>query len=179
MDLPTFKYHPDPVRSGSVSKSDATCKCCKKARGYIYDGPVYAEDELDSVICPWCIADGSAANKFDATFVDSEAFADGIPQAAMDEIMERTPGYAAWQSEAWPICCDDATAYIEPLGIKEIRKSYRDIEYNFLTHIIYNMQISGGAATRMLESLNRENGPTAFLFRCLKCNMPHVHIDQP
>src|SRR5262249_31272305 len=86
--LPTFRYHPDPVASGSVSASDETCPCCDQARGFLYTGPIYSEEDVEAV-CPWCIADGSANEEFDATFVDSEAFADGIPDAAIEEICER------------------------------------------------------------------------------------------
>jgi organic radical activating enzyme len=39
----------------------------------------YSEEELDDSLCPWCLADGSAHRKFDATFFDTEAFADGTP----------------------------------------------------------------------------------------------------
>jgi hypothetical protein len=44
---------------------------------------IYAEETLQDCLCPWCIADGSAHDRFDATFVDSEAFPDGTPQAAI------------------------------------------------------------------------------------------------
>ncbi len=87
MELSVFRYHPDPVGSGSVVPSDASCQCCDEARGFVYDGPVYSEEDVDAV-CPWCIASGEAHEKFDATFVDSEAFADGTPESAMDEIVE-------------------------------------------------------------------------------------------
>jgi uncharacterized protein CbrC (UPF0167 family) len=87
VSLPDFRYHPDPIRSGSIVLSEERCRCCRKARGYIYTGPVYSEEDgLDDQLCPWCIADGAAHRKFDATFIDPEAFADGMPQAAMDEI---------------------------------------------------------------------------------------------
>jgi uncharacterized protein CbrC (UPF0167 family) len=69
--LPVFRYHPDPVASGSVHESREVCACCGVARGYVYAGPVYAVDELDDKICPWCIADGKAHKKFDATFTGS------------------------------------------------------------------------------------------------------------
>jgi uncharacterized protein len=177
--LPVFRYHPDPIASGSVVESDAVCACCGKSRGYIYTTPIYSEDELGDGVCPWCIADGSAHRKLDATFVDPEAFADTTPETAIDEISQRTPGYSAWQGEQWPACCDDATAFLEPVGIKEIRERYRPIEGAVLSHIIYEMGISGGAATRLLGELNREQGPTAYLFRCLTCEGYKVHIDRP
>jgi uncharacterized protein CbrC (UPF0167 family) len=179
MSLPQFRYHPDPIASGSIVTSDKKCRCCREARGYIYSGPVYAEDELDDSICPWCIADGAASSEFDATFVDSEAFSEEIPEAAMEEITERTPGFSSWQSEQWPVCCDDATAFIGPVGIKEIRAQYHELEGDLLSYIIYEMQVSGGAATRLLNSLHKDNGPTAYLFRCLSCQKHHFYIDTP
>jgi uncharacterized protein len=179
MTLPIFKYHPDPVASGSVVQSDTSCDCCGKARGYIYTTPIYAEEDTPNGICPWCIAEGKAHKKLDATFVDSEAFMGDAPEDAIEEITERTPGYSAWQGEQWPVCCEDATAFIEPLGITEIRARYRELEGMVLSHIIYEMGISGGAATRLLGELDREKGPTAYLFRCLTCESYRVHIDRP
>ena len=179
MALPTFRYHPDPLGSGSVVASTTECRCCGQARGCIYAGPVYAEDDLDDALCPWCIADGRAHRKFDAEFVDSEAFDDGAPEAAVEEITRRTPGFSAWQSQRWPACCGDATAFIAPAGIAEIRAAHRELETALLSHIIYEMNISGGAATGMLQSLDRDKGPTAYLFRCLKCDRHHLHVDGP
>lgn len=31
--LPTFKYHPDPVKSGSIQESETECLCCERQRG--------------------------------------------------------------------------------------------------------------------------------------------------
>lgn len=179
MSLPEFRYHPDPIGSGSVIESDVTCRCCGQQRGYVCDAPVYAEEDLDGHLCPWCIADGNASVKFEATFVDDEAFDDGIPESVMDEISQRTPGFASWQAEQWPACCDDATAFLTPAGIKEIRAGYREAESELLNYIIYEMKVSGGAATRLLQSLDKDNGPTAYLFRCLHCEKLHFYIDQP
>lgn len=36
--LPEFRYHPDPVASGSIVASGATCRVCVEARGYIHCG---------------------------------------------------------------------------------------------------------------------------------------------
>ena len=41
MNLPTFKYHPDPIASGSVEPSETECVCCGKARGYVYTANAY------------------------------------------------------------------------------------------------------------------------------------------
>lgn len=181
MDLPSFRYHADPVRSGSVIASEKKCVCCNEARGYIYTASVYSRKELGESLCPWCIADGSAHKKFKARLYDTEAMAEEIPDAAAKEIEERTPGFSSWQSPTWPACCGDAATFLEPVGIKEIQHDYREdnVEMVVLNHIIYNLGMSGGAATRLLNSLNRDGGPTAYLWKCAKCNRHHVQIDSP
>jgi uncharacterized protein CbrC (UPF0167 family) len=90
--LPVFRYHPDPLKSGSIVPSDAECRCCGKRRGYIYTGPVYAEADLDEALCPWCIADGSAHRTFDAGFVDREAFPPEVPPSTATEINRADSG---------------------------------------------------------------------------------------
>jgi uncharacterized protein CbrC (UPF0167 family) len=111
--LPTFRYHPDPVGTGSVIASDAACACCGVHRGFIYTGPVYAVDELDDALCPWCIADGSAAARFDASFTDVgvDVPAD-VPADVPDEVARHTPSFSSWQQDHWLYHCADACAFI-------------------------------------------------------------------
>ena len=176
--LPTFRHHPDPIRSGSVVSAATTCPACNRARGYVYAGPVFSEtDDLEDALCPWCIADGTAHRKFDATFFDSEAVDDAVPTATVATITECTPGFHTWQSGRWPACCNDAAAFLMPFGITELRAQYRELEGFVLSHIIYELGISGGAATRMLEALHRDQSPTGYLFQCPTCDTYHVHID--
>jgi uncharacterized protein CbrC (UPF0167 family) len=178
MPLPTFRYHPDPIKSGSIVASDATCVCCKKALGYIYTGPVYSEEDgLDDALCPGCIADGSAYRKYDATFVDENGMADHIPVAAQKEIAQRTPGYSAWQSERWLACCSDAMAFVEPVGIHEVRRDYPQLEGTLMSQIVYEWERSGGAAKQMLDTLHRDHSPTAYVFKCLHCDTYSAFID--
>jgi uncharacterized protein CbrC (UPF0167 family) len=177
VSLPGFVYHPDPIRSGSIIESKGKCRCCKEAPGLIYSGPVYSKENLDDALCPWCISDGSAHSKFDATFVDSEAFADSISESALTEIVERTPGFNSWQSERWLACCGDAAAFVTPAGIKDIREQFPRLEGDLMMFIVHQMDISGGAARQTLESLRRDQGPTAFVFKCLRCDAYPVYVD--
>lgn len=177
MELPNFRYHPDPVSSGSVVESAERCRCCGKNRGYVYAGPVYSEEELDDALCPWCIADGAAHRKFDATFVDWEAFGEDVPSGVVDEIAERTPGFNSWQGEQWPSCCGDAAAFVAPAGIQELR-ARQEMEGSVVTYIVQEMGISGGAAMRLLNSLKKDKGPTVYVFQCLHCRRHLFHIDQ-
>ena len=40
-------------------------------------------------------------------------------------------------------------------------------------------RISGGAATRLRNSLKKDSGPTVSLFHCPRCQRHHFLIDQP
>jgi len=118
MELPVSKYHPDPVATGSVEANDGKpCLCCNRIRGYIYTGPAYSEKfhYLSGCLCPWCIADGSAAKRFQAVFTDTGEL-DGLPGAVCVELETRTPGFNGWQQEHWLTCCGDATAYLGTTG---------------------------------------------------------------
>ena len=53
------------------------------------------------------------------------------------------------------------------------------LEGPLMSHIVYNMAISGAAANRLIDSLDRDKGPTAYIFQCPQCLMHHFHIDRP
>ena len=101
--LPQFRYHPDPVGSGSFEPSTGVCPYCEEARGYVYRGPVYTIDEPDPP-CPECVADGSFARRFQAEFTDPHPLADLEPPV-IDEVTHRTPGFSGWQQERWLTHC--------------------------------------------------------------------------
>jgi hypothetical protein len=179
VELPAFHYHPDPIASGSIEPSTATCACCQQARGFVYTASAYGEDEHVADICPWCIADGSAHRKLKVTFVDAHPLSGKVSHKIIDEVTCQTPGFATWQSEEWPVCCDDACAFLTPIGITEIRRDHYEWEGFLMGHIVHQMQISGGAARQLMESLNKDQGPTAYAFLCLHCNRHHFFIDYP
>lgn len=119
--LPCFRYHPDPLATGAVVASDKACICCNQARGYIYVGPVYSTTDLDESLCPWCIADGSAATKLDASFADSYSLHQaGVPDEVIEEVSLRTPGYVSWQQEYWLSHCNDACEFHGDASIKDV-----------------------------------------------------------
>ena len=175
--LPAFRYHPNPLDTGSIIASDATCVVCTQRRGFIYSGPVYGGDNVEDTICPWCIADGSAHDTLGVTFATSDAFPAETPTEVVRVIAERTPGYSAWQAEEWPSCCGDAAAFIGPLDITEIRANHQRLEGFLMSQIVHGLGMSGPAATQFLESLRRDTTPTAYLFTCLHCHEPQVHVD--
>jgi uncharacterized protein CbrC (UPF0167 family) len=165
--LPEFPYHPDPLATGSVIGSDAECLCCGRPRGYVYSGPAYAERSIERRrLCPWCIADGSATQRFGATFNDAGAGAPGeVPGAVIEEITRRTPGYVAWRQERWLFHCGDGAAFLGAVGAKEISDHPDALEMLRREH-------EGRPAQQVenyLAALDKDGRPTAYLFRCRSC----------
>ncbi len=171
MNLPHFKYHPDPIATGSVEASDAECECCGQRRGYIYVGSVYAEKELSECLCPWCIADGSAHEKFDAEFTDAAGVGGyskpmAISKEVVEELAFRTPGFIGWQQEYWLACCGDAAAFVGRAGHAELESRWP----NAIVSIQKDSGMADGADWRSyLHALDKNGSPTAYVFQCLHC----------
>jgi uncharacterized protein CbrC (UPF0167 family) len=171
MNLPQFKYHPDPLATGSVERSDATCVCCGQKRGFIYTGPVYAEEELYDRICPWCIADGSAQAKLGAEFTDAAGVGgcpwDEVPGEVVAEVAYRTPGFCGWQQERWWTHCGDAAEFLGLAGGKEVEA--------YGPELIESLRDDAGLTendeewNRYYRALDKEGSPTAYVFRCRHC----------
>ncbi|MFT3890306.1 MAG: CbrC family protein [Anaerolineales bacterium] len=178
MELPFFKYHPEPLRTGSVRPSQDKCKCCGQIRGYIYIGPVYARQEYLKCICPWCIADGSAHKKFNAEFTDSMGIGgfgrwEKVSELIIEEIVSRTPGFASWQSENWFTHCGDAAAFLGPVGYKELKEYGVDA----IEAIRISSFVPENEWEQYLKILDKDGSPVAFLFKCLHCGMYGGYVD--
>ena len=109
--LPFFRFHPDPIATGYLRSSTDTCRACGVARGWILQVPFYSLEDVDE-LCPWCVADGSAAARFDGEFTDSAAVEPIDNPESLDELLHRTPGYSSWQQEAWVCHCNEPCAYV-------------------------------------------------------------------
>jgi len=51
------------------------------------------------------------------------------------------------------------------------------LEGELMTYIVQELQISGGAANRMLNGLQKDHSPTAFVFQCRQCERPLGYVD--
>lgn len=68
-NLPHFLYHPDPLATGSFVEGEAKlCPSCGKESNVYYALRPYSIEEIVH-LCPTCIANGQAAKKFDAEFI--------------------------------------------------------------------------------------------------------------
>jgi uncharacterized protein CbrC (UPF0167 family) len=98
--LPAFGYHPDPIATESVLASDSVCVCCGQARGFVYVEPVYATQKCQDSLCPWCIAEGSANNKFDASFTDESGIG-GYPATLASDGHRVLPASVPLSASVW------------------------------------------------------------------------------
>jgi uncharacterized protein CbrC (UPF0167 family) len=162
----------DPVATGSVKASSVECVVCGQSRGYIYTGPVYATEKDDNEICPWCIADGSAADRLDAQFTDvGWGVPDDVPAAACEEIAQRTPGFVSWQQDHWLYHCADGCAFLGAVGRRDLDDCPDALEV--LLHENDQFGWIPEQSQRYVDSLDADGQPTAYLFSCLHCG---VHL---
>jgi uncharacterized protein CbrC (UPF0167 family) len=169
MDLPRFKYHPAPLNTGSVASSDKVCQVCDRTRGFAYQGVPYGVDELETV-CPWCIADGSAHQKFGVEFTDREGIGGGewesVPPEIADEVAFRTPGFSGWQLERWFSHCGDAAEFLGPMGKEQLEQ----LGPEAVEVVRLESGYEAKQWTSYYNSLNVQSGPaTAYLFKCRHC----------
>lgn len=178
--LPEFRYHPDPVATGVVVRDeDAPCLSCNRIRGYIYDGPVMSErfHHLTHCLCPWCIADGSAARRFGAEFADSGTM-EGVSQAVREEIAQRTPGFFSWQESVWLSCCGDGAEFLGAAGSKELKLQFPEAVKAVRQHLKDDFDLSGADLKEFMDALSKDDQPTAYIFRCRRCREYLAYVDE-
>ncbi|HJW29115.1 MAG TPA: CbrC family protein [Saprospiraceae bacterium] len=171
-DLPQFKYNPEALAHGILKKEITTCPVCELTRDFVYEGPFFAVEDVEG-ICPWCIADGSAAKKYEGVFIDeasSEEIADGYK---VEELTQRTPSYTGWQQEQWLSHCDDYCAFKGYVGWKEIASIKEELEDD-LDRIMDDFDLS---EKELKENLVNHSGMQGYLFQCLHCGQHRLHVD--
>lgn len=171
-DLPSFRYHPDPLDTGAFEKSNegVTCNCCNKTTYIFYTGPFLSMEEID-YLCPKCIASGEAARKYNGAFQDDCSVDDGVddPQK-LDELIHRTPGYSGWQEEYWRAHCGDYCAFLGYAGARELRAM------GVLEEVLDDPIWDDEQKEMIQESVNGGD-LQCYLFQCLHCGKHLVWMD--
>jgi len=153
--FPQFKYVHSPIEEGLIVISDEECEICEHARGYNYTL------EEDVTICPWCIADGRAAKVLGIEFNCGDT--DEVDNKNRILLTKETPAYPSWQDHFWPVCCKDYCCFLLRVGYLEIEQLSKEAKQTITTYYNIN-ELSYG-----IESLDKEYGPTGYLFQCLHC----------
>ena len=172
-NLPHFRYHPDPVASGSVRESAETCACCNRSTGWIYTATFYTAQDVSGRFCPWCIANGSAAERFEGEFTDAYAL-DGVSEETVEQVTHRTPGFHAWQDPYWLVHCNDAAAFIGEAGYTELAAHPEALD-----QLRLDLRMGGWHDTSQLENFltHLGQGASAMLFRCTVCDTHLAYAD--
>lgn len=172
---PLFRYHPDPLSNGVFEETDTpvVCPCCGKETPIYYAGTFHTDEDIDMPpFCPSCIADGSAAEKFDGEFRYDEGETLSDPDL-IDAIIHRTPDYITLSWSGWRVHCDDYCAYLRSVSYNDI------IELGLLEEIKQDMywQKDEKDPLGLLRSLERYGPPQGHLFQCLTCGKHLLYID--
>ncbi len=175
--LPSFAYHPDPVASGAIEKATRRCRCCGLDRGWVYVLGAYGPDDLRDAVCPWCIADGSAAATFGVRFNDlaESQVPSSVPSTVVDTIEHRTPGFSGWQTERWLFHCDDGAALLGPMGWEAVEQ-HPDAEVTLRAQAM-GMGLADEEVDAFIGSLDVDGDSTAYLFRCRHCGVHLAYAD--
>lgn len=174
MDLPKFKYHPDPLKSGAIESCNKVCVCCGKEVDYIYMGSAYGPEDLCEELCPWCIADGSANEKYEATFSDEYPLIKaGIGIDIIEEVTQRTPGYVTWQQEEWATHCNDACAFIGDADIEQLKV----LTPKERGEIFLSNEIDDEAWNDLLSYYEPGGDPAIYHFQCIHCGKNVFNYD--
>ena len=169
-DLPFFKYHPDPLETGSFEEGEEKiCPCCGNKSKVYYSSFPYCSEDVE-YICPTCISNGEAARKFDAEFVQNAEWHGENDEEKDDELFHRTPGYMSWQGEHWLSCCDDYCAYMGTVGTRELKAM--DIADEVIEEYVKR-----GAFEDIGEYLVKDGPMCGYLFKCLHCGKYHLWVD--
>lgn len=173
--LPVFRYHPDPVATGAITASGEPCVCCGRRTGWIYTATFYTAQDVAGRVCPWCIADGGVAERFEASFLSGDGLDDVAPEV-LDEVTRRTPGFSAWQDPRWMTHCHDAAAFLGEVGYNDLAARPEALE-----QLRQDLRLDGGwRDERRLEAFLihlGNGGASAMLFRCLHCGHHLAYTD--
>jgi uncharacterized protein CbrC (UPF0167 family) len=171
--LPVFKYHPNCAKLGIFEKAarhPEECQCCGRETKYYYSAMMYCEEDVDC-LCPDCIANGTAAEKFDGTFSqDVEELVDD--QTKTDELFKRTPGYVSWQGEYWLTHCNDYCAFIGDVGVKELADMgiAEEVFADYAKMVRFDIE-------HVKKYLTKGGNMSGYLFQCLHCGKYRLWVD--
>ena len=174
--LPYFKYHPDPISTGVFEPLNEKCDCCGQRTKYTYTPSVYSRHDIN-YLCPWCIANGTVKEKFNAQFTPNVASADNeevlpwskISKNVEDEIVYKTPGFVGSQEEHWWSHCNDGAAFLGYLGDIDKKIFAEPQAQEFIKEMKKVHEIDDDEWEWLINTPDEEHSTRFYIFRCLHC----------
>ncbi len=174
---PEFPYYPNAYKDGTIVQEQGKCDCCGKEVDYILHEPLfYSLHDVDD-LCPWCVASGAAAIKYNGQFceIDSDCI-DSVPAELQDNVNKRTPSFSGWQQERWLGHCGDMMEYIATAENSKGLKPYLTPEFK------ESLQNDAGFDNADFDSFLKEfeNGGGSllvYIFRCRHCGIYQAYQD--
>ena len=172
MQIPKFKYNPNPIETECLEKSDKICEVCNKKQGYIATSIMSSVDDIYDV-CPWCIADGSATKKHDGEFVVHIENAESLSTEVLQELSYRTVAYPAYQELTWLTHCNDGCEFLGHA---------REQDFKYISEEEIQRLLDENTFTKEnIESLRTSNKmlelPYLLKFKCIHCNELKFLVD--
>lgn len=171
MNFPKFTYHPNPILTGAIVKSENICTVCKQTRGYIYS--------KSHLICPWCIADGNANKALNVEFTPLRIFEQAhecsrqVNHSIAEEIAFRTPAFDCLQDHHWITHCNDGCAFLGAHSGKEVLQQHpeliQQIKEDYVDEECYTVE-------DYLEELGSAVDEEIYVFQCLHCGHKECYI---
>lgn len=129
----------------------------------MFVGTLYCIDEIEDV-CPWCIADGSAARKWDATFNNVDGATERVPKQVLDEIRLRTPNFETWQDYNWLFSDNDALVFVGEVDGKALLAESNDSKIEACLSALSKWNF-GSPVEDVLPHVKIGGQPAVYLFR--------------
>lgn len=178
-NLPHFTYSPNAYDLDLFEKTEGRCSVCEEERSLKYKSSFYSIDKPD-YICPWCIANGKAAEKYNGSFNDYLGIEGvspdpndpppNIPEELLLAITDKTPSYLSCQQEQWLTHCQQPCAFIGYADTETIQPLLDELKEDIEQNI-------GIEPKFIKENLSKDGHLIGYLFRCLKCNQHRLHAD--
>jgi len=178
MELPKFKYSPNAFNLDIFEKEEGICSVCNEKRQIKYTSSFYSVEEPE-YICPWCIADGKASEKYNGEFNDYCGI-EGvspepndtdptIPKELILEITNKTPSYTSWQQEVWLTHCNEPCAFIGYADTKTIEPIIEELNDD--------IENNGYDPEFIRMHLSKDGSLVGYLFQCVNCEQHRLHVD--
>jgi uncharacterized protein CbrC (UPF0167 family) len=100
---------------------------------------------------------------------------DEVARDVLVAIVERTPGFTAWQDGQWLVHCGDAAAFLGRAGACELARHPDALQS--LRQDIRSWGWPDAQIDDFLASLDSDGQPTAYLFRCRTCATHLAYAD--